>query len=155
MGCDMCGANGSLFLTKVEGTEMQLCSNCKQYGEVIRRIPTTLELKKAVKKKDSFMKPAEEGEVIQLVVKDYGRRIKNARESKNLKQEELAKKLAIKEAQLHKYENGSLHLDLDTAKIFENALGIILVEEHKEKKGAYKTTESGPMTIGDMIKFKK
>jgi len=73
-----------------------------------------------------------------------------------LKQEDLAKKLRMKESQLHKYESGGKKPDIETARMLEGALKIKLIKQHVEEHGRQTTTSSsGPMTIADMIKVKK
>ena len=166
MGCDLCGAEGQLFRAKIEGTILTVCTTCKEHGEVMERIPSAAELKQQAKyaaRKKSHSQSfdatlnaprhsAPSGEVILLVKPGFGVEIKQARENMNLKQEQLAQKLGIKESQLHKYETGAKKPDLETARFLEKALRINLVEQHVEERQHIQKTESGPLTIADMIK---
>ncbi|MBR9692904.1 TIGR00270 family protein, partial [Candidatus Woesearchaeota archaeon] len=149
MGCDLCGAEGQLFRAKVEGSMLTVCTTCKEHGEVMERIPSDAELKQqakyAARRKSSSQSfdatprssaprhVAPSGEVILLVKRGFGAEIKQARENMNLKQEQLAQKLRIKESQLHKYETGAKKPDLETARMLEKALRITLVEQHVEE----------------------
>ncbi len=165
VGCDLCGAEGVLYQAKVEGTVLTVCDTCKEHGEIVKRLPTSQELKQEAKReqrREAYVQPsldaaqtrqpAAKGEVLLLVRPDFGGPIKQARERMGLKQEELAKRLRIKESQLTKYETGSKKPDLETARLLEKALQIRLVEQHIEEGSKTTTTDSGPLTIGDMIK---
>lgn len=160
MACDLCGKEGQLYQAKVEGSVMTLCEQCKAYGEVIRRIPGAKE-KEAIAKQQatrqeeraSYSSLAPKGEVLLLVRPDYGKVIKAARERTGIKQEDMAKRLKIKESQLHKYESGTHMPDLETARTLERELRIKLVQEHVESGDAPAAGRaSGPLTLGDFIK---
>ena len=168
MGCDLCGRDGQLYQAKIEGTVMTVCDTCKEHGEIVKRIPTAQDLKHEARRerqREQVRTPgldvavrrpqASTGEVLLLVRPDYGPVIKQARESLGLKQEELAKHLRIKESQLQKYETGGKKPDLETARLLEKALRITLVEQHVEEGGSQKVEDRGPLTIADMLKFKK
>lgn len=156
MACDMCGNNGRLYVTLVEGTEMQLCDDCKKYGEVKRSIPTVKEA--AFKQKQQHTTTQHKArhdaaDVFEIIVAEYSTKIKEAREQQNKKQEQLAKQLGIKESQLHKYESGHKRPDLETARKLERALNITLVEGYVEdNKNASVGTSSGQLTIADLMK---
>jgi len=153
----MCGADKPLFVTVVEGVELNLCENCKVYGEVKRRIPTPKETAKQGRadERQGPTRPMSAhvvDEAMELVVPDFAPRIKHAREKLGMKQEDLAKRLALKESQLHTYESGSRKPDIGTARMLERALNIKLVEQYVEKheKGAHRS--DGPLTIADILK---
>jgi putative transcription factor len=162
MGCDLCGREGQLYQAKIEGTVMTVCDSCKGYGELIRRLPTAKEKEqaargKALRKEEAAanISSAPKGEVLLLVRPDYARVVKAARERLGLKQEEMAKRLRIRESQLHTYETGSRAPDIETARRLEKELKVKLVLEHEEtgeaKRGG---AASGPLTIGDLLRKK-
>lgn len=122
---------------------MQLCPSCQRYGTVEKAPP--------LPRKAAPPERASRKEVIQLVRADAGRRIKEAREERGLKQEELAKRLRLKVSQLHKFEGGT-QPDLEIARHLERELNISLVEEHVEEHEAPKSAPSGGLTIGDLLK---
>lgn len=164
MGCDLCGRNGQLFQAKVEGTTIQVCDRCAKYGQVLKRIPTAKEQKERAKLlvKEAEARIASPGgaasdttETLLLVRSDSARLIKQARERLGLKQEELAKRLNLKESQLHKYESGVHQPELETARMLEKALRITLVEEQVIEHGKGGKPTGGPMTIGDFLKVRK
>lgn len=135
MGCDMCGKETTLKKTSVEGTTMQLCNECQSYGVVEKK-----------KQKRTVSMQKEE-----MIVPNYAKKIKTARENKGLKQEELAQQLAIKLSQLHKFESNNQEPDIATAKKLEQTLNIKLVTK-EEFEATTSTTKSGPMTIGDLLR---
>ena len=146
MNCEMCGKSlDKSFKVEVEGVEMQLCDGCSSFGRIIERPKTIVKIKKKIVKKEEFY---------EAIVEDYTNKIKNARELRNLKQKDLANKLAIKESLLHKIESGNMNLNLDIAKKLERFLNIKLIEKQKEEHQKVKT-EDTILTIGDMLKIKK
>lgn len=162
MGCDLCGKEGQLYQVRIENTLMTVCDSCKSYGEVIRRLPTAKEKEQAAKGKEREateyehkVSAAPRGEVLLLVRPDYAKIIKAAREKLDLKQEEMAKRLRIRESQLHKYETGSHAPDIETARVIEKTLKVKLVIEHEEASETKRGAASGPLTIGDMLKQKR
>ena len=117
--CDMCGNETTLFRTNIEGTELNVCRNCGKHGEIIaparKSIPKATEETKTaqpVKKKST--------ELIQVIADDYSSRIRNARERKGMKQEELAKALSEKESVIQKWK----HLILSQVYVLQENLRI-------------------------------
>lgn len=148
MGCDMCGKQDKLYNTIVEGTTMQLCSECKSYGEVTSAVG---EEHIQLKKKRYTKEYHESNEQIRP---SYATTIRQARERARLTQEQLANKLAIKLSQLHKFESNNQAPDIQTAKKLEQALHITLITQIQEEDVTIKKTSTGPLTIADLIKKK-
>ncbi len=146
--CDLCGKEKKIVKAKVEGTTLNVCENCAEFGEIIE-IPKEV-IKEVKQKNKSIM----EEEVIEYLSNDYSKKIKQAREKINLKQEELAKRLAIKESLIHKFESGRQEPDLNTARKLENFLKIKLIEKYKEKYEKKTSKGSDSFTIGDIISKK-
>ena len=73
----------------------------------------------------------------------------------NLKQEELAQKIAEKVSVIHKVESKHLRPSLALAKKLEHFLNIKLIEKYKEEKTKTLDFTDSALTIGDLIKFKK
>ena len=152
MGCDLCGQEGNLFLVRIENTRLNVCNNCKGYGEVLERIkpPTRTSSTQTFAQRPVVTK----NEVTEVIVSNYASLIKTKREKLGLKQEQLAKKLAEKESRLHKIETGHMKPSLKCARKLERFLNLKLVERYVEKPLELKRSESGPVTIGDMINLK-
>lgn len=134
----MCGKNTTLVLGNIEGATVNVCSDCLKLG-------TRVNLPKQKTKRIADLEP----EV--FIVDNYSQLIKNARERKNMKQEEVAKKLALKESIVHKLENGSFTPSLNMASRIEKFFGIKLMEEYSESM-ASTDNKSESYTMADVIK---
>ena len=144
MNCELCGKQRELVLTLAENIKMKVCTDCSKFGKVLREI----------KEIEEEEKKFEEEEFVEGIVDDYSKIIKDKREKMGMKQEELAKKLNIKESIIHKIETGALEPSMETAKKLENFLRIKLITEYNVK---YKKigTDDRTMTLGDLIGNKK
>lgn len=149
--CEMCGSNvSSLVTAKVEGTIMKVCSNCAKYG---LKFENPLERRNNFnsRTKRIFNDPDEN----KVIVKNYSKIIKQAREKSNLKQEQVAKRLNEKESLIHSVESGSLKPSFKTARKLEKFFNIKLIEEIPdlpEEVNSLRAEESGPLTMGDLLK---
>jgi putative transcription factor len=152
MQCDLCGKDSQLFVARIEGTELQVCKDCSAYGQVLRRAMPTI----VREKKPSIIKPfLPQNEIVLVIVPDYGDIIRKTRESLNLRQEDLAKKLAEKESLIQKIESSHLEPSIELARKLEKHLNIKLIEKHEEKKQVMKGTGGDKFTIGDIINIKR
>ena len=152
----MCGVEGPLLVAEIEGVDLNVCRNCAKYGTVKKKVtqqesrPKPKKQKKApVRKEKTF-----------LVVEDYAKKIRNARESMKLKQDQFARKLNEKASVITNLENGRMKPSIELARKLEKILHITLVEEIEEEEGDTdqkpgKKQGSKNLTIGDMIHVKK
>jgi putative transcription factor len=152
INCDMCGAKTKLFKTVVEGTEMNVCRDCSKFGRVLGEIKEKEKPKKIEKIR---IDAGPDIEILQVIIKDYGQKIKKAREKLGLKQKDFAKKLNEKESLIHKIETGSFEPNLNLARKIERFLKIKLVEQHEEVHKTGTRSKSDALTIGDFVKIKK
>ncbi|MEM3812196.1 MAG: helix-turn-helix domain-containing protein, partial [Thermoplasmata archaeon] len=90
----------------------------------------------------------------EVLVEDFGARIKKAREAKKLTIEDLAKKLLEKKTLLSKIERQESKPDDKLIKKIEKELNIKLKEKVDYIK-AVGAKKEGSMTLGDYIKKKK
>ncbi|MBD3361495.1 TIGR00270 family protein [Candidatus Woesearchaeota archaeon] len=150
MNCEMCGKEGELFKTIIEGTELIVCSSCAKHGKVLKSLRPIIEKKKEEKKIIKEKKP----EITEKLISDYGRKIRKARVKKDMTQEKFARQLNIKESLLTKIENSSFKPSIPLARKLEKLLKIKLVEETAEEKIQITKGETEAVTIGDLIKFK-
>ena len=51
MVCEMCGSEGNLYRTTIEGTEMSVCSECSKFGEILGPIREEVKIEKKKSKK--------------------------------------------------------------------------------------------------------
>lgn len=162
--CEMCGYRSeSMHRAIVEGTMLMLCDKCVKFGEVIplKNVPKVL-----VDKRLEYYRTHRFGSVDlpselnneEMIVPDYGSRVKRAREKTGKTQEEIALDLAEKSSVLQKVESGHQEPSIKFARKLEQYFKIQLVQkiEKSDEPDAseFQTTSSG-FTIGDVIKFKK
>ncbi len=146
MQCDMCGKSEEYtLLANVEDVKMNLCKPCSKFGKVISQSNKKQTFKPKIKSTP---------ETIFLVVNDFGKKIRQARDALNLTQEELAKKLNEKESLIQKIESEHKEPSIGTGRKLEKFLRIKLIQEHEEVATSKTESSSQGMTIGDMIKLK-
>ena len=156
--CDMCGSEGRLYSTDVEGTRLNVCQNCSKFGKVVRNVHDKKFLEKIEKKweKERKSRPLlSKEELVQSVVEDYAELIKAKRESLGMKQEDFAKKINEKESIIHKIETGHFEPSIKLARKIERFLRIKLIEQQSSEEVKMEKTQSGSFTLGDFIKTKK
>lgn len=159
MQCEMCGKDTELFLTEIEGSQLQVCKNCGGHGKVIKRVLTHQEVvKKEEKEKEAVKRLLQPNnkEIVQLIVEGYPRLIKDAREKLGLSQEDFAKKINEKQNLIHHIETGRTEPNIDLARKLEKFLNIRLVDQVEMAIAPTKqVSKDEPLTIGDMIKVRK
>lgn len=155
--CELCGRKPSVYNCEVEGTMMNVCQDCAKYG----KIKSSSNVRIVVQ--DSKRPTTNEPEYV--FVQGYGILIKNAREKLNLNQEDFAKKINEHKSLIHQLESEHIKPSIVFARKLEKALHIKIVDEVKNDEKAENSnksqprltsrpTASGPVTIGEMIKFK-
>lgn len=145
----MCGKESKMFKAVIEGSVITVCQECSQFGKIIEKPKQNFNFKpKNIKKKQ------EVPETIFLIVDNYAELIKRSREKMNLKQEQVAKKIAEKESLIHSIESGKHEPNINLARKLERFFNIKLVEEHKEKNQNIGKSNASGLTIGDLIKKK-
>ena len=149
----MCGAETKLFKAVIEGTHMNVCRDCSQFGRVTGEV-SSREIKET-SKKQTYSSFNRDTELIQKIVEDYSSIVKSGREKLGLTQKEFAMKINEKESLVHKIETGSFEPNLSLARKLEKFLKIKLVEQHELEKSYTPETKSDSFTIGDFIKTKK
>lgn len=149
MACDMCGTDTFLLRAVIEGSELKVCKNCAKYGRVLGKVQ--IETRHKAKK----IEKAQEPEIIEIVIDEYAKIIKEAREALGLKQEELAQKLAEKESVIHHMESDEFKPPIALARKLEKFLHIKLVENYEDDFNASASEKDGTVTIGDFIKIRK
>lgn len=141
----MCGTNQNLVKARIEGTVLDVCGNCAKFGEMVRipqRIPIT-------KRRPIRL---EHKEPLQIIVPDYAFLIKNAREKKEMTQEDVSKQMAEKTSLYMKVESGQMKPSVRLAKKLEKFFHIRLLDDHEEKVVLSDSEKGRALTIGDLIK---
>jgi|TARA_B100002003_G_C14002291_1_gene483818 putative transcription factor len=149
--CDMCGKEKNLIVADIEGTELNVCNDCAKFGKIIRKIEpirTQKEVKRNQQKED-------EEEIIERIIENFGKIIKEGREKLNLKQDEFANKINEKASIIHSLESEHHEPNIKLANKIEKFLKIKLIEEETVEETNLNTTKSENLTIGDLIKKKE
>jgi putative transcription factor len=174
--CEMCGADTpSPTTVKIEGAELDVCSECTDFGTEVRQgtssSTTTKYSTSSSSGSSSGSSPSTASgsggssgsrrrrdmfDEMEELATDYDRRIREARESRGLSQEELAKGLNEKASLIRKLERGDMLPSDEVQKKLERELDISLLEggsgEETEWEGGSST---GSYTLGDVVTRKE
>lgn len=173
--CEMCGAEvSSLTTTKVEGAELELCDDCQGFGTTVETQQSTGGTSKystssssgtsgssggssggstgsggsTRRKKDMF-------DDMEELAADYDDRIREARESEGLTQEELANDLNEKASLIRKLERGDILPSDDVQTKLERKLEITLTEGTDVDDTEWSSGSGQSMTLGDVVERKE
>ncbi|MGM0591501.1 MAG: multiprotein bridging factor aMBF1 [Halobacteriota archaeon] len=170
--CEMCGAERpSLTTTKVEGAELQLCDDCKQFGTEVRtESKSQTSTKYSTSASSSSSKPSRASsspssgstkrrrrdmfDDMDEIATDYDSRIREARERAGLSQEDLAKQLNEKASLIRKLERGDMLPSDAIQKKLERKLDISLTEGGSAEDTDWSGGASTTTTLGDVVKRK-
>lgn len=160
MQCEICGVEviGKPRKVVVEGSEVEVCGKCAQYGTApqswspvskkVAPVRNTPAPRVKRPKTNPYNNMGEE------IIPDYSQVIREARGKKGWTQEELALKIKVKVSLIRKVERGEILPEDSLRKILENTLGIKLTErvtnDIMEEGGMFKGT-----TLGDIVKIKR
>ncbi len=173
--CEMCGKEvASPKTVKVEGAEIDVCDDCADFGtEVQTDSSSSTSTKYSTSSSSSSGSSGSSGssasggssggrrrrdmfDEMEELVSDYDTRIRNARESEGLSQEELADDLNEKASVIRKLERGDSLPSDDVREKLERKLGISLTESGGEADDTEWSSESDSagLTLGDKVKRK-
>jgi putative transcription factor len=143
--CELCGEEtDSTTKVKIEGAKMKVCSSCEEMGE-------TIETKKKTKKK----KKSSRKRSTETLANDYGEKIKQAREDRELSIKELSDQLNEKNSVLKKVEREDLKPDKSLAQKISKELDIDLYVNPEVNEYEDTDTDSRKATLGDVADVKK
>lgn len=170
--CEMCGAEkSSLTTTKVEGAELDLCDDCKDFGTEVKTETSSTSTSKystssspggassststssgggggGGRRRDMFDQMDE-------ISGDYDTLIRSAREDEGLSQEELANELNEKASLIRKLERGEMLPSDDVKEKLERRLGISLSEGSDDDEASWESDSSMSQTLGDVVERKE
>lgn len=170
--CEMCGAERpSLTTTKIEGAELQLCDECKEFGTEVRsqsqdgststKYSTSSSSDTSKSNASSSSGSASSSrrrrdmfDDMEEIASDYDARIRQARESRGLSQEDLSNELNEKTSLIRKLERGDTLPSDSVQKKLERELDISLVEGVDEDDAEWSGDSSTTTTLGDVVKRK-
>jgi putative transcription factor len=143
--CELCGEEtDSTTKVKIEEAKMKVCSSCEEMGE-------TIETKKKTKKK----KKSSRKRSTETLANDYGEKIKQARENRELSIKELSDQLNEKNSVLKKVEREDLKPDKSLAQKISKELEIDLYVNPEVNEYEDTDTDSRKATLGDVADVKK
>ena len=169
--CEMCGAEkSSLTTTKVEGAELELCDDCKDFGtEVKTESSSTTSTKYSTSSSDGSSSSSSSGgtssgggssrrrdmfDQMDEIAGDYDEQIRSAREREGLSREDLAKELNEKASLISKLERGDILPSDDVRGKLEKRLGVSLSEGSDDYTTDWETDSSMTQTLGDVVERK-
>lgn len=172
----MCGTEtGQPKTVKIEGAELDVCAECADFGTEVRqqsssststKYSTSSSASDSSSGADSSSSGSGGGgggtrrkrdmfDQMDEVAQDYDSRIREARESRGLSQEELAKELNEKASLIRKLERGDVLPSDSVQRKLEKELDITLVEGAASDDTEWSSGSSGGgTTLGDVVKRK-
>jgi putative transcription factor len=115
--CEVCGKSVShVKRADIDGVILEVCEDCVKLGKELAQSRTVYMKKK--------IETLEEGEEL---AEDFSDKVRRAREKRNLKQEEAAKRMGLSISVLRRVENG-FRPDEKTAMKIQRFFGISLYE---------------------------
>lgn len=160
MECEMCGKTTGTRRYSVSGTIMRLGLCCAKYGEELDA-PAPAQgsqaaIQRGLERRASRNQAPRVQEPEWDLVDDFGHRVRQARERKNMTKEQLGNKVSARMPQLNAIESGNLRPSDDLARRLERALGITLLEAYDkgpgQKLSGLAKTPAKARTIGDLLK---
>ncbi len=169
--CEMCGTETpSPKTVKVEGAELEVCDQCASFGTEVKTADSSSTSTKYSTSSSSSSgggtsstssggggsdrRRSDMFDRMDDLVQDYGDRIRTARESRGMSQEELADELNEKASLIRKLErNESLPSD-DVQRELEGFLDIDLTGGGVDETEWESETDAGTRTLGDVVERK-
>ncbi|RLI82241.1 TIGR00270 family protein [Archaeoglobales archaeon] len=150
MNCEICGREikGRGFKVIVEGSEVTVCAQCKQFGSEVPRKRDQKERKITKKKTTKRIEFQDE------LIEDYHLIIRREREKRGWSQEKLAKKIQEKESLIKKIENKEIFPEPKVIEKFEKLFNVKLREQVPEIRVVQPKSISKP-TLGDIVVLKR
>ena len=166
--CGMCGSEGQLYLTEIEGTKMRVCKECSGFGKVIQTPGQASSqgrsgytggpaAKRVLHRRVRNAIADDAPELVEMIVGNYSTVIRSKREKLGMTQKEFARHINEKESVLQNLEKSKLEPSLELAKKLQKILDITLIEEVEENPNPVINTDaeggsSTEFTLGDFIK---
>ncbi len=151
MECDICGKREASFIVEIEGAKMAACRGCAYHGNIV----LSLEENPGAPKPAGRMNAPKVLKLEEDLVEGYGKTVRRARESRNMKIEELANQINEKASYLDKMENESIRIPIKIAKKLERALNIKILEKVEDSEVPSELTKHSKkeLSLLDMLEM--
>ncbi len=154
MECEVCGKElkGKGYRVLIEGSEVNVCRNCKNLGseKPVERIGQKGVKKVLLRKKT----PSKAIEFEEELLENYNLIIRMEREKRGWSQEVLAKKIQEKESLIRKIENAEITPEPSVIEKLERLFNLKLREKVTEVKLDFGRKGLQP-TLGDIVEIKR
>jgi putative transcription factor len=167
--CELCGGTfyGKPVIVDLDGYKASLCNNCARKVKKVKKkdeeVTLTQKKLEVPLKKPSPSKPKEvripkrdKGEV--ELVEDYGRKIREARESLGLSIEQVAAALNIKASLLRNIESERVVPSFEVARNIEKLLEVSIIQRNPERAQVTGSTPQqvySSVTLGEAVEVKR
>jgi len=152
MPCEICGKAGGLVRAKIEGSFLRVCRACARFGEVVPETTVaSVPIRRGTGRKIRYEPRPIESE--RVLITDYGKVVRHARESRSLSQKDLAQKLNERESIVRQIEHEHIRPDEKTVGKLEKFLGIKLMGEAEEAD--VEEVQASETTLADVAKIRK
>jgi len=163
--CPICGSiiwgKGQNVL--LEGAKIKVCLNCAQHGTKIQKAPKIIQYNKPSSRNRKYYSKQQVSKknIIEDVeiIPDYAKKIRNARNSLGLNQDQFAQKLNEKPSLLRRIEAGKVEPTIKLAKKIERVYKIKIIKKVDEivanvKDSKYMKKSNGS-SLGDIAFIKR
>ena len=156
--CEICGAQiqGSPNRIVIDGSALEVCKGCARFGKPEDKwspVP-----RRMVPAERAFTvrrpKPRDHFKDLVEIIPEYGRKIRDARESHGLTPEELGARIKEKAALIKKIEREEIAPEDEIRKKLEKELKIKLTDEASEARVKSMSGAKG-LTLGDIANIKR
>lgn len=156
--CEICGAEiaGLPQRIVIDGSALEVCKGCARFGKPEDKWSPVPKKMVPVERAFTVRRPRPRDHFKDLVelVPEFGRKIREARESLNLTPEELGARIKEKAALLKKIERDDISPEDEVRKKLEKELNIKLTDQVNEAKVKSGSRSRG-LTLGDIASIKR
>ncbi|MCU0637259.1 MAG: multiprotein bridging factor aMBF1 [Methanothrix sp.] len=156
--CEICGAEiqGAPQRIVIDGSALEVCKGCARFGKPEDKWSPVPRKMVPVERAFAVTRPKPRDHFKDLVelVPDFGRKLREARESQGLSLEDLAAKIKEKATLLRKIEREEISPEDGVRKKLERELKIVLTDQANDAR--IKSGASGRgLTLGDIASIKR
>ncbi len=156
--CEICGVQiaGSPQRIVIDGSVLEVCKSCARFGKPEDKWSPVPRKMVPVERAFTVKRPRPRDQFKDLVelVPEFGRKIREARESLGLSPEELGAKIKEKATLLRKIEREEISPEDEIRKKLERELNIKLTDQASEARVKASSASRG-LTLGDIASIRR